>query len=123
MIEDRCSDRRVLDRPIPSRGLEMKRLAFLAALDRIATVPRSKKPAEWRVELRQLFEVSPGAGLDIPGSAPTPSRHPRQTTVAGAAAGLWRYPRGFVIANREPPSSIVVARCLEARKGRRLFAG
>jgi hypothetical protein len=122
ILADRCSDEYRTVGPLPRRSPEMRGLEYLGALDRLAVIPQWKSPEGWRIELRQVFVVEPGGQLKLPGSRQRRFENPSRKKFAKAIAWLWRYPRGFLIAGRQPHRSSVISRYLEARKGRRLSA-
>jgi hypothetical protein len=127
---DHCSDRRTPSDRLPARGFELKRLRWAGALDLVvadvAWRSTGGAPAgRWRLEVRQVLAVEPGQPLDIPGARIRRLATPGRREVARAVAWFWRYPRGLVLRGdtREPPAARWVAKYLDAREGRRLFAG
>jgi hypothetical protein len=124
VFKDRASDRKKgVQGPIPARGYEMKRLEFLGALDRLGIEPRWKPPVGWKVSLKQVFVVSPGVEVAIPGSTQRRFEKPNRKRVASAISWFYRYPRGFLIANSRTADTRPNEVYLAARQGRRLSAG
>jgi hypothetical protein len=126
---DRCADRRTPSDRLPARGLELRRLRWAGALDLVvadvAWRSAGGAPAgRWWLEVRQVLAVEPGRAVDVPGARARRLATPGRREVARAVARFWRYPRGLALKGdtREPPSARWVAKYLDAREGRRLFA-
>lgn len=129
VLADRCSDRKSRHGLIPARGHELRGLPFPGVLDLTVVdidweAGKDRPVGAWRIEVRQLFAVKPGAPFSFASGRNRRISSGTRKQVANMVARFWKFPRGFL--QSCTPGFVPPVKWADkfekARKGRRLFA-